>query len=233
MPKSSTVLGRLKRAEEQPKVIELYRQGYTQFEIAEQLGIGYATVNRRIRAIRENWEQTAVVDFDAMRRERLESLQAAQLEYWKLYARSQQETVVTTEEESFNDKGGGTKTTTKREKPIGATAALDGVVKCDLAIAKLYGLDMGSTMQAQQILTGSFSALLSALHAAGATEAIQQVISAARQIPEYSEAVGQAANTIEANTRTLTPETLKMIREQVFGVYDLPDVQQEDSNAVE
>ena len=56
------------------KVAELYLQSRTQVAIGRELGISQTTVCQDLRAIREQWRDSGVRDFDAARERELQKL---------------------------------------------------------------------------------------------------------------------------------------------------------------
>ena len=82
------------------QIVSLYLQGISQATIAEQLAISQSTISVDLKAIRKQWRESAIRDFDELRSIELEKLHLLECEAWSAWKRSQkpaQSAVVTGE----------------------------------------------------------------------------------------------------------------------------------------
>src|SRR5690242_11244148 len=94
IPKDLAILQRRKQ------VAELYLQGWSQPAIAHQLDVSQPTICADLKAIRQDWRDSAIRDFDALRDLELQKLDLIEREAWEAWKRSQkpaQSAVVTGE----------------------------------------------------------------------------------------------------------------------------------------
>lgn len=71
------------------QVAELYLKGHSQSAIGEQLGVAQSTVWNDLDAIRRQWRESAVRDFDETRAVELQKLDLLEREAWDAWKRSQ------------------------------------------------------------------------------------------------------------------------------------------------
>jgi len=82
------------------QVAELYLQGWSQPAIAAQFAVSQPTICADLKAIRKDWRESAIRDFDALRDRELQKLDLIEREAWGAWERSQkpaQSAVVTGE----------------------------------------------------------------------------------------------------------------------------------------
>jgi DNA-binding Lrp family transcriptional regulator len=73
------------------QVAQLYHQGIRrQAELAEKLGVDRSTVSRDLKALKEEWRRTALVDTNETVGEALEEIQYLKKTYWQAWASSRQ-----------------------------------------------------------------------------------------------------------------------------------------------
>lgn len=134
MHRSHKKLEILKRRQ---RVADLFLQGFTQLEIAEQLGVSRALVCQDIKRISDEWRQSAVVDFERARFLELKEIDRIRHEAWKAWERSQKPS------QSADIAGeGGAGTTRKRiRNQYGDPRFLMVVHKCVATRRALLGLD--------------------------------------------------------------------------------------------
>jgi transposase len=89
MPTQTTnkKLARLKRRQQ---VAELSLQGWTQSAIAEKLDVSQPTVSTDLKAIQQEWLESAAQDVELARAQSLAELEMVKREAWKAWERSQQ-----------------------------------------------------------------------------------------------------------------------------------------------
>jgi hypothetical protein len=82
------------------QVVELYLQGWSQPAIAHHLEVSQPTICSDLKAIRQDWRDSAIRDFDELRATELQKLDLIEKEAWGAWQRSQkpaQSAVVTGE----------------------------------------------------------------------------------------------------------------------------------------
>lgn len=67
---------------------DLYLQGWIQADIADELGIDQSTVSRDLKALQEEWLQSALVDFDEAKSRELAKIDKLEREYYAGWQRS-------------------------------------------------------------------------------------------------------------------------------------------------
>ena len=76
-------------AKRRHQVSELYVQGHKQTAIAGHVGVSQQTVSNDLKAIQNEWRNSSVRDFDAVRDKELEKLDRVERESWAAWERSQ------------------------------------------------------------------------------------------------------------------------------------------------
>ena len=120
------------------QVSELYLQGASQTDIAEQLGIAQSTVCEDLKRICRKWQEAALRDFAELRSRELQKLDLVEREAWAGWQRSQkpsQSAVLTGE-------GGAQHSRKTLKNQVGDPRFLEQVNKCILQRRALLGLDM-------------------------------------------------------------------------------------------
>lgn len=70
------------------RIAALYRQGWYQYEIAEDVGVSTAQVSRDLDAIRKEWLDSSIRNFDESRAEELAKIDNLEREYWAAWEKS-------------------------------------------------------------------------------------------------------------------------------------------------
>ncbi len=120
------------------QVVELYLQGTGQGAIAEQLRISQSTVSDDLKAVRKQWRDSAIRDFDELRSIELEKIDLIEREAWAAWKRSQkpaQSAVVTGE-------GAGQRTSKSMKHQVGDPRFLVLVSQSIAQRRALLGLDV-------------------------------------------------------------------------------------------
>lgn len=141
---------KIQRDRDRATVAELRLKGWSQQQIADYLEVDQSTVSRDLKALEQQWKETALRDFALDRAMTLEKLRLAEKEYWDAWQRSQasKETsvreqlrnAIASQEDGLTAGGGRVKISTKTEQKTGEAVFLNGVVKCVELQAKLLGL---------------------------------------------------------------------------------------------
>lgn len=119
------------------KVAEMYLRGTIQADIARQLGVVQGTVSRDLAAIRADWRQSAVMDFDARKDQELAKIDEVERAAWDGWRRSQ-EPAETTRAEISGDVQKAVKTT---EGQAGDPRFLQTVLNCVERRCRILGID--------------------------------------------------------------------------------------------
>lgn len=70
------------------QVAELYLRGKTQTEIALEVDMTVATISRDLKAIRQEWRASTLLDFDEAKNRELAKIDALEQTYWQAWYRS-------------------------------------------------------------------------------------------------------------------------------------------------
>lgn len=129
-------------ADRRRKVSAAYLQGKTQPEIAVELAVTQATISRDLKAVREEWMQSALVDMNAAKAQELAKIDLLEIEYWQGWRRSIGERLdETTKGINVDGRLVPAEKTVKKITMLGDTRFLDGVQWCIDKRCKILGLD--------------------------------------------------------------------------------------------
>ncbi len=133
--------------------------GWSQVDIAQYLEIAQSTVSRDLKAIQQQWKESAIRDFDLDRQQELQRLSMLEKEYWGGWERSQQskETSLTEKLATGRDEAGQTlgrvKLATRSEQKVGDAIFLSGIQKVIDTRCKLLGLYPEEGIGSEQSIT--------------------------------------------------------------------------------
>lgn len=121
------------------EIARLYCQGIIQVEIAQRLDMTQQMVSYDLKAIRQAWRDSAMVDFNEARAEELAKIDTLELTYWEAWRHSCEdaETIVKKQKES-----GGKEMQQTLKGQAGDPRFLQGVQWCIERRCKLLGLDI-------------------------------------------------------------------------------------------
>ncbi len=121
----------------------LYLQGWTQAEIAVKLGLSRPQISYDMEAVRREWVQSAVMDFNAKKAEELAKIDRLEREYWDAWQASLKTLETTTTEQTTDGAGesGRVKAALRKAEQTGDPRYLAGVERCIEARCKLLGLN--------------------------------------------------------------------------------------------
>lgn len=114
-----------------------YLRGMTQPELAEKYEVSQATVSRDLEAIRQEWVQSALVDFNEAKMQEIAKIDNLERTYWEAWERSVGEHTRTTE--TISDKE-GSKLSRLTYPLVGDSKFLQGIQWCIEQRCKLLGL---------------------------------------------------------------------------------------------
>jgi hypothetical protein len=128
-------------AQRRQRTAALYLRGRTQHEIALELDVNQGTVSRDLAALREEWKQSSLIDFDEARSRELARIDELERTYWEAWQRSCQDAETRTAETVRSDDGERTKAVKRVEGQSGSPAFLAGVERCIEMRTRLLGLN--------------------------------------------------------------------------------------------
>lgn len=132
---------------------DLYVQGWTQAQIAEELNVVQSTVSSDLQALRTQWRESGIRDFDLSRAIELEKLDRIEREAWDAWERSKrpaQSAVVSGD-------AGNQQTRRSTKSQIGDPRFLDLINKCIAQRRALLGLDTPLQLSERETdATGTF-----------------------------------------------------------------------------
>lgn len=134
--------------EDRAEISKRNRRGETQWQIGQALGYTRQQISVDLKAIRKEWQQSALVDCDKKQAEQLAKLDLLEVTYWEAWedSRKDKETSVTERlidnKDKEESKGRGrVKAQFKKEGQSGHPAFLDGVMRCISKRCDILGLD--------------------------------------------------------------------------------------------
>lgn len=128
-------------------IAELYCKGWTQTKIAERIGVSQAIISRDLNAIRKEWLESSVRDFDGAKAQELAKLDHMEQVAWAAWERSVGPHSITTETEGTNDKGLFNKSTERTEHLVGNPAFLQAALNCIDRRCKILGIDAAQKLE--------------------------------------------------------------------------------------
>ncbi|WP_148074680.1 terminase gpP N-terminus-related DNA-binding protein [Bythopirellula goksoeyrii] len=125
------------------RVADLYLQGWTQQQIAVEVGVRQPTVSTDLKRIQMQWRESAVRDFDLAREVEIQKIDRVERESWAAWERSKKpsQTAITTDETHQR------KTRRHVKNQNGDPRYLEQVNKCIASRRALLGLDAPSRME--------------------------------------------------------------------------------------
>jgi hypothetical protein len=130
--KETTAIERRREA-----VADLYVQGWTQTQIANQLAVSQSCVSLDIKAIQKHWRESSIRDFDVLRERELKKLDRLEVEAWTAWQRSQKPA----QEATISTDGNSQRTVKKVAEQTGDPRFLEQISKCIASRRALLGLD--------------------------------------------------------------------------------------------
>ena len=124
-------------ARRRESVADLYVQGLTQSQIANQLSMSQSNVCKDIKAVQRQWRDSSIRDFDTLRERELKKIDRLEVEAWNAWQRSQKPS----QEATISTDGSTQKTVKKVAEQTGDPRFLDQISKCIASRRALLGLD--------------------------------------------------------------------------------------------
>jgi hypothetical protein len=110
-------------------VAQRYLRGEHQHEISRAVGVTQQQISLDLKAIRAEWLQSAIRDFDEAKSEQLAKIDLTEAEAWAAWERSKQPREVTLTEQTEGERG-SRKASVRREGRAGDPRFLERVQKC-------------------------------------------------------------------------------------------------------
>ena len=129
--------GAMQLEERRVLVAELYLQGWVQTAIAKQLGVTQPTVSADLKAIRQEWKESRIRDFDTLKAQELERLDKIERTAWEAWEQSR-EPEITTKASKVDGQSRAERTT---KHTHGNVNFLNTVIRCVDKRCDLLGLD--------------------------------------------------------------------------------------------
>ena len=124
-------------AKRREKVADLYLQGWTQCQIAEQVDVKQSTVSDDLKKIQTAWRASSVRDFDQARELELRKIDRIEREAWAAWERSQKPAQTSTTSDETHQR----KTRRQMRNQYGDPRFLEQVNKCIASRRAILGLD--------------------------------------------------------------------------------------------
>lgn len=119
------------------RVASAYLEGKSQLEIAEAEGVNQATISRDLSALREEWLQSSLMEFNQLKARELARIDKLEETYWAAWHRSVGEHIKTT---STRDTDNVTTAKVVKETLVGNAVYLSGIQWCIEQRCKIFGL---------------------------------------------------------------------------------------------
>lgn len=131
---------KVQRQLDRESVARLTLQGWLQSDIAQYLEIDQSTISRDLKAIQQQWKESAIRDFDLDRQQELQRLALIEKELWQAWAKSQ----LPKEGSAIHSTSGDERLriATKSEQRVGDVNFLAGILKVIDIRARLLGLSL-------------------------------------------------------------------------------------------
>jgi hypothetical protein len=123
------------------EIARLYLQRMTQAEIGQHLGLSRQQVGYDLNAVREEWLQSSLMDFNARKAEELARIDRLEREYWDAWEASKKERQTSTTEQTTDADGERLKAGIRKTEQTGDPRYLSGVQWCIEQRCKILGLN--------------------------------------------------------------------------------------------
>jgi hypothetical protein len=123
------------------EIARLYLRGWTQAEIGDHLHLSRQQVGYDLEAIRQEWLQSALIDFNAKKAEELARIDRLEREYWDAWDGGKKERQTSTTEQTTDADGERLKAGIRKTEQTGDPRYLAGVQWCIEQRCKIVGLN--------------------------------------------------------------------------------------------
>jgi transcriptional regulator with XRE-family HTH domain len=130
----------MKYTERRKGVATLYLEGWRQTDLAERFGVDQSTISRDLAAIRQEWLDSAVVDFNEAKARELARIDKLEREYWEQYEASKEPLESTVKEQTGVGDDKRVKAQKRETSRTGDPRYLAGIQWCIEQRLKIYGV---------------------------------------------------------------------------------------------
>jgi len=123
------------------EIANLYLQRHTQADIAAKLGLSRQQVGYDLKAVREEWLQSSLVDFNQRKAEELARIDRLEQQYWNSWEASKKERQTSVTEQTSGEGGEKLKAGIRKVEQTGDPRYLNGVQWCITKRCEILGLD--------------------------------------------------------------------------------------------
>ena len=123
------------------EIARLYLERKTQAEIGERLGLSRQQIAYELKAVRAEWLQSSLMDFNTRKAEELARIDALEREYLAAWEASKRAHETTTTEQTTRGDGERVRAAIRKEDQTGDPRYLVGVQWCIDRRCKIFGLD--------------------------------------------------------------------------------------------
>jgi hypothetical protein len=123
------------------EIAHLYLQGWTQAQIGAKLGLSRQQIGYDLDAVRHEWLQSSLVDFNQKKAEELARIDAVEREYWIAWQESKRERQTSSTEQIKDPRGDKIKAGIRKVEQTGDPRYLEGVRWCIAKRCEVLGLN--------------------------------------------------------------------------------------------
>ena len=130
---------------------DLYLKGWIQADIAEEIGMSQQTVSNDIKALQQDWLNSALVDFNEAKSQELAKIDRLEREYWQAWERSCEDAETVTEKARASrgaEKPDSVEKTKQAKGQAGDPRFLNGIQWCIERRCKILGIDAPKRIEA-------------------------------------------------------------------------------------
>jgi hypothetical protein len=132
---------KVQRDRDRAEIARLYLTGALQIDIGARLGLSQQQISYDLKAIRKEWLQSSLRDFDEARSQELAKIDHLETTYWDAWRRSVEKREIETSKMVETAGGQRMEAATRTELQAGDPRFLAGVQWCIDRRCKLLGLD--------------------------------------------------------------------------------------------
>lgn len=142
----------LQREQDKATISRMLLQNKTHQEIANFLEIDRSMVTKEASAIRKEWKQSSLRDFDEARGQKLAELELIKGELWQAWQQSKEQKETTLKEKiAVAESDKRLKIATRSQSATGDPSYLSGILSCIKEESRLLGLYPEETAEGQSI----------------------------------------------------------------------------------
>lgn len=132
--------------ERRQKIAAMYLQRKTLRVIAHELGLSYAAVSKDLRILRQQWQDSALTDFNERMAQEVAKIDNLEVTYWQAWEKSLEEKSTTLSEQNVRHVGDTEQSKRNKEQvrrmvQQGNPAFLEGVRWCIEKRCQIFGLN--------------------------------------------------------------------------------------------